>query len=224
MGRKSYSYELEKVYYSQHWPRQAKPYLHLEPYLSCWLDVDRLFRRKRVLDIGAGECTYTRLIADRLGASEVVACELFPERMLPAYRENHNPNLLFVVGDCFRLPFESRSFDLVFGSLVLSQLPNLDEAVAEIRRVLNNGGVYVGIEPNPLNPVHVYRYFLGHRSRNQYLLGPKDLEVFASQGFHVQVTHFWARFPRLRNKLLATCMGILASLQVEGFNRTDSLK
>jgi len=156
------------------------------------------------------------LIADRFGARQVVALELFPERMLPAQKANRNSNLHFVAGDIFYLPFEHHSFDVVFGSLILHQLPNLREIAAEIRRVLVDGGVYIGIEPNPLNAAHLYRYFFGHRSPNQYLLSTKHLEVFAEQGFHVQVTHFWARFPRLRNKLLTTCMGIYGQLHAEG--------
>ena len=39
-------------YYSQHWPEGAKPYLHLERYLRCWLDPDKIFRGKLVLDVG----------------------------------------------------------------------------------------------------------------------------------------------------------------------------
>src|SRR5262245_26459391 len=103
----SFSYDAEKQYYSQRWPEGAKPYLHLERYLRCWLEPDQLFRGNRVLDIGAGELTYTRLIADRFGPKEIVACELFRERMLPAFRENRNPSLKAVTGSCFQLPFKS---------------------------------------------------------------------------------------------------------------------
>src|SRR5215470_1229553 len=123
MRGRAFSYELEKLYYSQKWPEEAKPYLHLESYLRCWLDRDKVFVGKRVLDVGAGECTYTRLIADRFDPEEVVACELFRERMLPAVRVNRNPKLRFVSGNCFQLPFRGGSFDVVFGSFILHQIP-----------------------------------------------------------------------------------------------------
>lgn len=208
--RKVFSLELEKGYYSQHWPEEAKPYLHLEPYLRCWLNPEEVFRGKRVLDIGAGECTYTRLIADRFGPKELVACELFRERMLPAFRANQNPNLKFVCGDAFFLPFRNQSFDVIFGSLVLSQLPDLDKIISEIRRVLTVHGCYVGIEPNPYQVVHLYRYFFGHHSPNQYLLRPRHLKAFHKGGFVVTIRYFYARFPRLRNRFMSTCMGIMA--------------
>ena len=81
----SFSYEAEKKYYSQGWPKEAQPYLHLERYLRCWMDPSEIFAGKRVLDVGAGEMTYTRLIADRFEPKQIVACELFRERMLPAF-------------------------------------------------------------------------------------------------------------------------------------------
>jgi SAM-dependent methyltransferase len=42
--------------------------------------------------------------------------------------------------DAERLPFEDRSFDLVFGHAVLHHLPNLAGALAEFKRVLRPGG------------------------------------------------------------------------------------
>jgi ubiquinone/menaquinone biosynthesis C-methylase UbiE len=210
MAPKSFSYELEKSYYSQRWPERALPYEHLEPYLRSWLDPDSVFTGKRVLDIGAGECTYSRLIADRFGPKEVVACELFLERMLPAARTNRNPSLKFIAGDCFWLPFQSGSFGVVFGSLVLHQIPDIDEIVLEVRRVLSKGGCYVGIEPNPYHPFHLYRYIRGNHSPNQYLLGPRNLRCFEKAGFNIAIRYFYAKLPRFQNRFVGTCMGIMA--------------
>ena len=211
MELKTFSHELEKRYYSQQWPTDAKPYLHLEPYLSCWFDPDAVFRGKTVLDIGAGECTYTRLIADRFEPKEIVACDLFRERLLPASRVNRNLKLKFVTGDCFKLPFRSGQFDLVWGSGVLSQLPNLNQAVQEIGRVLKSGGLYIGSEPNFLNAVIAYRYFFQSHSANQYLFWPWRIHpVFTEAKFEVTIHYFYSKFPSIRSRLLGTCMGIMA--------------
>lgn len=215
MAPKSFSYESEKGYYSQQWPEEAKPYLHLEPYLRCWLDPEVVFAGKRVLDIGAGECTYTRLIADRFRPKKIVACELFRERMQPAVRANRSPHLRFVAGDCFQLPFHLRSFDVVFGSLILHQLPDLNEIISEVQRVMSDGGCYVGIEPNPYHPVHLYRYLIGHHSPNQYLFGPKHLVTFEKAGFKVTTRYFYAKLPRMRNRFISTCIGIVATKSAE---------
>jgi ubiquinone/menaquinone biosynthesis C-methylase UbiE len=128
---------------------------------------------------------------------------------MPAVRENRNPRLKFIAGDCFQLPFQSSSFNVVFGSLVLCQLPDLDEIFREIRRVLADGGYYVGIEPNPYHAVHLYRYLRGYPSPNLYLLGPKHLAAFKNAGFEFTIRYFYAKLPRMRNQFLGTCMGIV---------------
>lgn len=206
----------ERAYYSRKWPSQALPYKHLQGYIDCWLpEAERLFRSKVMLDIGAGEATYTRMLAEVYSPSRLVACELFPERMTPAMRDNTSKNLSFVAGSCFSLPFADRTFDAVFGSLVLCQLPDLHVAIAEIDRVLKPGGVYIGIEPNPYNPVIFYRFLRGRRSKNQYLLHKSHLSKFASRGFSVGIRFFYGRFPSLRNRFLTTAMGILAKKETK---------
>src|SRR5438445_3823514 len=206
----AFSPESEKAYYSQNWPQEALPYLHLEPYLRCWVDGEAVFKGKTVLDIGAGECTYTRLIAERFSPTRVIACELFRERMLPAARENCDSCLSFVAGDCFRLPVHNESCDVVWRSLVLHQLPDLEDVVTEIRRVLKPQGLYLGFEPNPFNLGIMYRYLFRRHSKNQYLLTPADLGVFRVAGFDLETKFFYARFPSQRSRFLTTCLGIHA--------------
>jgi ubiquinone/menaquinone biosynthesis C-methylase UbiE len=207
-----FRHDLEKDYYARAWPTHALPYRHLEPYLRSWLlKPSELFDQKTVVDIGAGEATYTRLIGEIFTPKVVLGCELFAERMLPAARANQNPNVLFITGDAFHLPIKESSVDTVFGSLVLHQLPDLACALGEVSRVLRVGGCYVGIESNPYNPVILYRYLRGSHSRNQYLLTESDVrQSFEAAGFSVSVRYFFARRPALRGRLLGTCMGILA--------------
>ena len=213
MGRSEsrYSVENERSYYSKNWPTRALPYKHLKRYLDAWLpEASGLLSGKSILDIGAGEATYTRMIAETYSPRCVVAYELFVERMLPASRENRSRNLHFVAGSCFGLPFADRSFDAVFASLVLHQLPDLDQAIGEIDRVLKPGGCFIGIEPNPYNLVVLYRFFLGRHSRNQYLLNESHLLKFVSRGFDLSVRYFYGRFTKLRSRFLTTCIGVLA--------------
>src|SRR5207247_8334690 len=117
-----------------------------------------VFKGKTVLTIGAGECTYSRLIGERFAPRRVIASELFRERMLPAVRDNSSPALSFVAADCYQLPLRSATCDVVWGSLVLCQLRGLKGIVSEIYRVLRPHGQYIGFEPNPFNPGIVYRY------------------------------------------------------------------
>ena len=210
MRERRFSYALERQYYGERWPERPQPYAHLRPYLDGWLDPHATFAGQRVLDLGAGECAYTRLIAEAYAPKRIVACELFAERMRPARRANGNARLRFVAGSAFELPFASASFDVVFASLVLHQLPDLADLVGEVRRVLVPSGRYVGIEPNPYNPWHLYRYFRTAHSPNQYLLGRRHLRTFDAHGFRTTVRPFCARLPWTRSALLGTCLGIVA--------------
>lgn len=207
---RAFSYELERRYYSGNWPKEAEPFGHLEPYLRCWMDPERLFEGKRVLDAGAGECVYTRLIAERFSPQQIVACDLFLERLRMAARANRDRRLSFAVGDLHRLPFQTGSLDVVWGTLILHQIPDLREVVSEIGRVLTDQGCYVGIEPNPYHPVHLCRHLFGRHSPNQYLLSEKHLAVFRDAGFDLSVRYFYARLAWARGRFLGTCMGILA--------------
>jgi len=208
----TYSYEEEERYYSRRWPTKPLPYLHLEQYLRCWINCEDVFNSKRVLDIGAGECVYSRVIAEKFAPKALVACELFRERMLPAAIANTNANLSFVAGDCFKLPFKSGSFDVVYASLVLHQLPNLQDVLNEVKRVLSSGGTYIGWEPNPFNPVLLYRYFFRPHSRNQYLFWPyRAREIFESIGFKVSICYFYPKYPMIRSRFLGSCVGMIAT-------------
>jgi SAM-dependent methyltransferase len=207
---RSYSYQAARDFYRPIWPEQAKPYLHLEPYVRCWFDPDSMFGGKRVLELGAGECTYTRLIADRFRPRMIVGHELFVERMLPAVRANRNPVMSPVAGDCFSLPFRAGSFDVVFASLVLCELPDLSGVLSEAARVMPPGGVFVSWDPNPYNPVMLCRYAFRGRSSNQYLFWPHRVRPeFEAAGFDVEMRYFYAKLPWARNRFLGTCVGML---------------
>jgi ubiquinone/menaquinone biosynthesis C-methylase UbiE len=208
---KRFCYEGERRYYSQAWPNAAATYTHLEPYLTSWLEPEALFEGKRILEIGAGECGYARVIAERFRPRSIVACELFPERMLPVRRADDRHRVAFVAGDALTLPFRAESFDVTFGSLFLCQMPDLDDAMREIRRVLVTAGRYVGIEPNPYQPLHLYRYFRGRHSPNQYLLGRGHLRRFERFGFETRIQSFYAGMPWLGHVRLGTCLGVVAT-------------
>jgi ubiquinone/menaquinone biosynthesis methyltransferase len=64
------------------------------------------------------------------------------------------PTVAFLVGDMLALPFPSGSFDLVTTGYGLRNVPNLDAAISEIRRVLAPGGQFLSLDFNrPDNPI-----------------------------------------------------------------------
>ena len=55
---------------------------------------------------------------------------------------------LFLVGDMLALPFPDRSFDLVTTGYGIRNVPDLDAALSEVRRVLKSGGLFLSLDFN----------------------------------------------------------------------------
>jgi demethylmenaquinone methyltransferase/2-methoxy-6-polyprenyl-1,4-benzoquinol methylase len=55
---------------------------------------------------------------------------------------------LFLVGDMLALPFPDRSFDLVTTGYGIRNVPDLDVALSEVRRVLRPGGLFLSLDFN----------------------------------------------------------------------------
>jgi len=130
--------------------------------------------------------------------------------MHPSAKNNQNSQLHFIASNCLTLPFNDNTFDVVFGSLVLHQIPDLINVILEIKRVLSSAGHYIGIEINPYHPVHLYKYFFSKHSANQYLLSEKDLSFFEDYGFKINIRYFYGKIPWVHNRFLSTTMGIIA--------------
>lgn len=206
-----YSYEGELAYYRERAGRSKAPEPDVAPYLAAFPgDPERFFGGRRVLDIGAGGCLYTRYIRRRLSPRKIVALDLM------VHDENaldlgEGQRLEFVVGDVFRLPFMAGSFDVVLASLVLHQLPDLGAVLAEVRRVLDPNGVFLAWEPNPFNALILYRYLFRPHSPNQYLFWPwRYAPAFERAGFELHVRYFYGRRPKRRNRFLTSSAGLIA--------------
>jgi SAM-dependent methyltransferase len=102
---------------------------------AVWGLIDRLPPR-RALDAACGTGRHAgRLVA--LG-HEVEGVDLTPE-MLANARVNV-PNACFREADLRSIPSDDGAFDLVVCGLALAHLPELDDAVTELSRVLASGG------------------------------------------------------------------------------------
>jgi SAM-dependent methyltransferase len=94
------------------------------------------------LEIGAGT-GYFSLNLTQLGLIERPTATDISEGMLATLAETAADVGVPVTtarAEAERLPFEDRSFDLVFGHAVLHHVPNLPRAFAEFERVLRPGG------------------------------------------------------------------------------------
>ena len=110
-------------------------------YEEMYARIRKAIAGKRTLEL----CTGTGLIAKHVApaASEMIATD-FAEDMLAQARKGDCPaNLTFQWADATALPFADDSFDAVLISNALHIIPNPEQALAEIRRVLRPGGVLI---------------------------------------------------------------------------------
>lgn len=123
-------------------------------YTRSWIERVRpeLDRRKglRALDLGAGSCTMSFVLSKEPFIGEVVAADISADRLRTMSRETHavvggdQSKLSFQQIDFNRpLPFDDDSFDLVVMDAALHHSRNIWETLAEIRRVLKPGCLFI---------------------------------------------------------------------------------
>lgn len=132
--------------YKNFWDRNAGRY-------DCFMQKDRrvyekmyelirpVVKDKTVLELATG----TGLIAKNIvnAAVHIEATDASSEMITEAKRNNHSVKLYFSVQDMFSLPYADKSFDVVIVSNALHIVPLPEKALAEIRRVLKDGGVLI---------------------------------------------------------------------------------
>lgn len=103
----------------------------------------------RVLDIGCGPIGILRLLADAVGPDgEVVGLERESAFVDMAWQEIHRrglTNARIVEGDALSTGLERDSFDLVHERLVLVNVPERDQLVAEMLALAKPGG-FIALE------------------------------------------------------------------------------
>jgi ubiquinone/menaquinone biosynthesis C-methylase UbiE len=94
------------------------------------------------LEVGSGTGYFSLNLLQLGTIRQLTATDISPGmlRRLEATAEGLGLAVRTVPTEAEALPFEDRSFDLVFGHAVLHHIPDLDCAFAEFRRVLRPGG------------------------------------------------------------------------------------
>lgn len=114
-------------------------YRHYAPWMKQVIGFDR-YPDKHLLEIGCG--TGTDLLQFARGGALVTGIDLTPRSIEIARKrfEVYGAQGRFAIGDAENLSFPDESFDVVYSFGVLHHTPDTARAVAEVRRVLRDGG------------------------------------------------------------------------------------
>ncbi len=126
----------ESVLKSHTWRTIANSAAYLEARLAPGLSL---------LDVGCGPGTITVEFADRLAPGRVVGLDAADAAIAKA-SEFVRPNLEFLVGSAYELPFDDDAFDIVHTHQTLHHLADPVAALREMRRVAKPGGVVAARE------------------------------------------------------------------------------
>lgn len=133
-----------------YWERHAKRYDRSTRFLSrpvprmLELAVEAAKGKARVLEVAAGTGLITAAVAPHVG--ELIATDYAAEMVKQLEARIQAAGLANVrceQADLCRLRFDDASLDAVFAANVLHLVPDLDGALASLRRVLVPGGVLV---------------------------------------------------------------------------------
>jgi ubiquinone/menaquinone biosynthesis C-methylase UbiE len=136
----------------------------------------------RVLEIGPGTGMFAVRIADALPHASVTTIDQ-SERFVEMTRARGIDSR---VGDAMALPYADESFDAVAALWMLYHVPDVDRAIAEVRRVLRPGGVFVAVTNGD-----------GHVARLRVEAGGQpEVTAFSSQNGEDQLRRHFADVER----------------------------
>ncbi len=94
-----------------------------------------------ILDVGCGTGSLAFALAEKCQVKQLRGIDFSPAYVEHSKRHNHDPRIVFQVGDACAMDFPDHSFDRVLSLLVLHFVPRADHAIAEMRRVARPGAV-----------------------------------------------------------------------------------
>lgn len=98
----------------------------------------------KVLELGCGTGSMWKGHLDMLAGAAEAALTDFSDGMLQAAKAmlGDADNLTYAVVDIQNIPFKEDHFDLVIANMMLHHVPQIDKALAEVRRVLKPSGIF----------------------------------------------------------------------------------
>ncbi|MDP9048571.1 MAG: class I SAM-dependent methyltransferase [Bacteroidota bacterium] len=149
------------------------------------VDVCKGHKFSKVLEVGAGDGSIMKLLADQHFASEYHAVEISESGVGHILSRNINNLLSVQLFDGYKLPFDDSSFDLIILSHVLEHVEHERILLREIRRVARHCIIEVPLDYRKGVDKRI-KHFLAYGHINvytptslRYLLGTEGFEVEA---------------------------------------------
>ena len=111
------------------------------------LAAEHLAGATRLLDVGTGEGQIARLAEQQLGIT-TIGIDPTHAQIAEAQRRGHTTG--YVRAGAAQLPFNDSSFDAVVACLVFEHIEDVDDAIAEVSRVLQPNGRFLFFLNHPL--------------------------------------------------------------------------
>jgi len=103
----------------------------------------------KILDIGCNDGTFSKIILEKSGASQLVGLDVIKKTVDWADRHWKNTGKMkFIIADAHSLPFDPGTFDAVFALEVLEHVFDPIKVLNEIKRVLNKNGYAILLVPS----------------------------------------------------------------------------
>jgi len=124
----------------------------------------------RLLEIGAG---YGRLTNEYHRYQQIVLLDYSLSQLQHAQSQlGRIPRFTYVAADAYRLPFQPGAFDGVTMIRVIHHMANVPLVLAQIRRVMASGGIFILEYANKRNLKAILRYALRRQSWSPHTLEP----------------------------------------------------
>lgn len=147
------------------------------------IDVCKGHNFKKVLEVGAGDGSILKFLADQNFAAEYHAVEISESGVAHILSRNINNLLSVQLFDGYKLPFEDNSFDLVILSHVLEHVEHERMLLREIKRVANHCIIEVPLDYRPGVDKRI-KHFLAYGHINVYT--PTSLRyLLQTEGFEI---------------------------------------
>lgn len=155
------------------------------------------FKNKKILEIGCG-CGEGSVYFATRGAM-ATATDLSPGMVKLAQNvaKYHSVEIEGVACSADKLPFEDKSFDIVYAANILHHV-DIESALDEAKRVLKPGGYFISWDPIKYNPViNIYRKLAsGVRTEDEHPIDLSYIKNMKKRFVKVKYRGFW----------LATCL------------------